>query len=275
MSERARRLGGPISLLVLLAIAVALRIDPGGLQVADPDDSTTERLISTLAALPDDALVLVGFDPDIGTFAEVRPTVRTLLADLVTRNARIAVVSLTPEGRALALGEMARLEREGADPRQLIDLGFVPGAEAALVDLARAIEGTRAWSAPDGDIELAGLDLVAVIGGNDLGPRSWVEQVAPRVASVPMVAVTPSVLLPEVEPYRASGQLAALISTPRQGATYRDSVDLGAQGSLGDTTGPAPLAILVGLLVAVAFLGAAVGGRLLGELRAARGTERA
>jgi hypothetical protein len=274
MTERARRLAGPLVLLVALATAASLRID-AGLQLADPDTSTAERLTAALDALPDEALVLVGFDPDLGTYAEVRSTVRTLLADLVTRNARLAFVSLTPEGRALALAELARLEREDANARQLIDLGFVPGAEAALVDLARAIEGTRAWSGPAGAVNLADVDLTVVIGGNDIGPRSWVEQVSPRVASVPIVALTPSVLLPEVEPYRASGQLTALISTPRQGATYRDSVDLGALRRLGDTTGPAPFAILVGLLVAIAYLGAGVGGRLLGELRAARGRERA
>jgi hypothetical protein len=274
MTERARRLAGPLVLLVALATAASLRID-AGLQLADPDASTAERLTAALDALPDEALVLVGFDPDLGTYAEVRSTVRTLLADLVTRNARLAFVSLTPEGRALALAELARLEREDANARQLIDLGFVPGAEAALVDLARAIEGTRAWSGPAGAVNLADVDLTVVIGGNDIGPRSWVEQVSPRVASVPIVALTPSVLLPEVEPYRASGQLTALISTPRQGATYRDSVDLGALRRLGDTTGPAPFAILVGLLVAIAYLGAGVGGRLLGELRAARGRERA
>ena len=49
--------------------------------------------------LPAGPLVLVGFDPDLGTYAEVRPTVRTALADLLDRDARLAFISLTPEGR--------------------------------------------------------------------------------------------------------------------------------------------------------------------------------
>ena len=66
-----------------------------------------------------------------------------------------------------------------------------------------------------------------VIGGNDLGPRSWIEQVAPRIAEVPFLAVTPTVLLPEVQPYLDSGGLPAVLGTPRDGAAYREGLELG------------------------------------------------
>ena len=134
--------------------------------------------------------VLVGFDPDLGTYAEVRPTVRALIADLLDRGARLDVVSLTAEGRALGIAERDRLVRGGAEEAALRDLGFVAGAEAGLVDLAQDL-GEQ-------------YDAIVVVGGNDLGPRSWVEQVVPRVGDVPVLAVTPVVLLPEVRPYLAA-----------------------------------------------------------------------
>ena len=113
-----------------------------------------------------------------------------------------------------------------------------------------------------------------VIGGNDLGPRSWVEQFRPRTDAIPLVAVAPSALLPELRPYLASGQLAALLGTPRDGAAYRATLELGsAAAGLVEDDGPAPLAILVGLLAAIGVLGAGVGARLADGLRQTRGRE--
>jgi hypothetical protein len=110
-----------------------------------------------------------------------------------------------------------------------------------------------------------------VVGGIDIGPRSWVEQVSPRSEGVPIVAVTPTALLPEVEPYRASGQLAALIGTPRDGATYRAGAELGRLERMVEPSGgPSPAAILLGLLVAIVILGESLGSRLVGVLRSAR-----
>ena len=275
MSERSARIAGPLLLVAVLAVAVVIRGDTG-LRLSDPEPGASDALTAVLDALPDEPTVLIGFDPDVGTYAEIRPTVRTLVADLAARGSRLAFVSLTAEGRALALGELARLDRLGAGPAALRDLGFVPGAEAALVALARTVAGDRALGDGEDITDLEAVDLVLVIGGNDLGPRSWVEQVVPRIpAEVPIVAVSPSVLLPEVLPYVESGQLAALISTPREGAAYRESVDLGPLPGWGEAEGPAALAVLVGLLSAIGFLGSGVGSRVLGGLRSSRGRERA
>lgn len=276
MSERRAwlwRLAPGLLVLVLAAAIVAGSGSRAGLDLANPAAATGD-LAGVLDRLPEDGLVLVGFDADLGTYAEIRPTVRALLADLLDRGARLAIVSLTPEGRALAIAERGRMVRAGAEPARLVDLGFVPGAEAALVALARALNDPAA----DGivlDLPQASASeevaLGVVIGGNDLGPRSWVEQFRPRIEAIPLVAVAPSVLLPELRPYLASGQLAALLATPRDGAAYRASLDLGsAAAALVEDDGPAPLAVLVGLLVAIAILGASVVARVGGGLRVAR-----
>ena len=83
----------------------------------------------------------------------------------------------------------------------------------------------------------------------DLGPRSWVEQVGTRVPGLPLVAVAPTSLRPELEPYVASGQLDGLLGTLRDDAAYAASVELG-----GVHRPPASLAILVGMLAALAVL---------------------
>ena len=276
MSDRRRLavLLAPLVLLVLLGAAWLMPAVPG-LQLERRGDDA-RRWEAALEALPLDPLVLVGFDPDLGTYPEIRPTVRALLADLLNRGARLAFVSLTPEGRALFLAELDRFERAEANPTRLLDLGYVPGAEAALVSLVHELPlreqtGSLARQLADGGI--GAIDAAVVVGGNDIGPRSWVEQVAPRIGEIPFVAVTPTVLLPEVQPYVSGGQLAALIGTPRDGAAYRDGLDLGNLGRFAEPTDRAALPVLVGLLVALAVLGQALATRLVDLLRAARGRD--
>jgi hypothetical protein len=193
--------------------------------------------------------------------------VRAVLADLLSRQARLAIVSLTPEGRALALAELARLDRAGANMARIADLGFVPGAEAGLVSLTRSLPEPRGPGRPiprrlvDEGIET--MDAILVVGGNDLGPRSWVEQVLPRIDAVTFLAVAPTVLLPEVLPFEATGQIDALIGTPRDGAAMRRTVDLGVYERLAPVDEPAAAAVLVGLLVAAVVLGQGLVAALL------------
>ena len=267
MSDLIRRAPWLWRALLLLALALALLPTSDLLRLAGSLDAA-DGMVEIVDDLPPDSLVLVGFDPDLGTYAEIRPTVRTLLADLLEHDARLAFVSLTPEGRALAIAERARMVVAEVAPDRLIDVGFVPGAEAAIVSLARAIDA-------GGDRLVAGLPdepiaLGLIIGGNDIGPRSWVEQFEPRVEGLALVAVAPSVLLPELTPYLESGQLRALLATPRDGAAYRESA---APSALGEIDGPPPLAVLLGMLVAVAVLGFAVITHVGGALRSSRGRE--
>ncbi len=248
----------PLVLLAALAAAVLVPLE-GGLRLGSPDDGIASRWAAAIDALPEDADVLVGFDPDLGTYAEIRPTVRAVLADMLARQSRVAIVSLTPEGRALAIAELARLERGDANMARIADLGFVAGAEAGLVSLTRALPDARGPELPVArrlvDEGLGTMDAILVVGGNDLGPRSWVEQVLPRIDEVTLLAVAPTVLLPELLPYEATGQVDALIGTPRDGAAVRAAFDVGVHERLAPADEPSTLAILVGLLVAGAVLG--------------------
>jgi hypothetical protein len=274
MSERRALLVRLAPVLLLAGLAAAWMLpDPASLRLAS-DPAAAEGWTSALDSLPDDPTVLIGFDPDIGTYAEVRPTVRAALADLLNRNARLVLVSLTPEGRALLVAELARLRRAEANPARLLDLGYVPGSEAALVSIA---SGPPVPAGAEGEIArrladdgIGAVDAAVVVGGNDLGPRSWVEQVGPRVVGLPILAIAPTVLLPELQPYLGSGQLAALLGTPRDGATYRSLADLGSLERLREVGEPPLAALTLGLLIAVAVIGQAWGSRLAEQLRGGR-----
>jgi hypothetical protein len=267
MSDRrdgARRLA-PAVFLVLLALAFVPSTDLLRLAGAP---GAADAVTAVVDELPPDSTVLIAFDPDLGTYAEVRPTVRALLVALLERGAQLVFVSLTPEGRALAIAERSRMLAGGAEADRVVDAGFLPGAEAALAGLAGAISSGAGAIVESPTVEP--MSLAVVVGGNDIGPRSWVEQFAPRVVGVELIAVAPSVLLPELLPLLESGQLRAMLATPRDGAAYRDSVD---STSAGELEGPPPAAVLIGMLVAVGALGASLVARLGEELRASRGRE--
>ncbi len=270
MTERTSRRRGFLSVpglwpfLLVSALALGIVLDGviGGdqLQSANPEAARAAEMAAALDALPDGALVLVAMDPDLGTYPEIRGTVRAVLDDLLGRGARLALVSFTAEGRAVAAAELQRLRAAGVDPGRLFDLGFVAGAEAGLVlsvtDL-RPAAGTApaSFAAVAGGI--AAFDLALVVGGVDIGPRTWAEQVTPRLPDLPIAAVVPTFLHPEVAPYLRTGQLVALLGTFRDDAAYLLAV--GAPSGVRDaTSSPGELPMLLGLLIALAFIGRAV-----------------
>lgn len=256
----SRRLPGwlwPVLLVGVLALALLLEgaLPADALRLANPERAAAAGLRNALDAVGSDALVLVAMDPDLGTYAEIRPTVRAALDQLRDRGARIALVSYTVEGRAAAAAELERLRAAGAAEDRLVDLGFLTGAEAALVlsvtDLAVAEGGALPAGLATAADGIAAFDLVLVVGGVDIGPRTWVEQVATRLPDLPIVAVVPTFMQPEVAPYLRTGQLDGLVATVRDGAAY-------AQGSAHAAGTASPLAMLIGMLVALAFVGRAL-----------------
>jgi len=242
-----------MALLAVLGLALALGT-PAGLQLATPSRTAVTQLRSVIAGIPVGGRVLVAFDPDIGTYPEIRFAVRSLLDDLLARGVGIAMVSYTPEGRALAVAELDRLVAEGASANQLLDLGFRTGAEAALVSSVSSVlpdssSGPLADALRSRGGGLRAFDLALIVAGVDLGPRTWVEQVRPRVPELALVAVAPTSLRAELEPYLASGQLAALLGTLRDDAAYASSAPTAA-----GHRPPTPLAILLGMLAALAVM---------------------
>lgn len=254
-------------LLLLLALAAASLISDstGGLRLASPDRSRVDQLRLAIGNLPDDALVLIACDADLGTYPEIRAATRVAIDDLAAHQARLAIVSFTPEGRAIAAAERDRIARAGRiEPPA--DLGFVAGAEAGLVRSIAAVVPVEAEGAVADAIRQRGggigaFDMVLIVSGSDISARSWVEQVGSRLPDLPLVSIAPTFLDPELEPYLRSGQLAALLGTLREGIAYSEAVAAGSATSPGPTPGPLPM--LVGMLAAIAALAEAAFRRLV------------
>lgn len=256
--------------LLLLALSIAILVGSGSgggfLQLANPNLSRVSDVRDAFEAVPDHALVLVAMDADLGTYPEIRPAVRAALDDLLGSGYSLAFVSVSVEGRAIAAAELARLRSSGTDADALLDLGFISGVEAALVQLVgdalpAGANGPIADAIAERGGGLGAFDLTLLVGGSDVGPRTWVEQVGTRLPQLPMVAVAPTFAEPELVPYLRTGQLVALLATVRDDAAFVE----GAAGSGGEAPSdlpPSAAAMLVGMLVALAVLARALGGAL-------------
>jgi hypothetical protein len=270
---RLRRAAPALLLMLLLAGAwlVPLRPDDPALRLASPDRSHVNQLRLVIGNLPPDALVLVACDADLGTYPEIRAATRAALSDLAGHHVQLAMVSFTPEGRAIAAAERDRIARGGGTPPA--DLGFISGSEAGLVRgiasiVPDAVKGATADAIRQRGGGIGAFDLVLIVSGSDLSARSWVEQVGARLPSLKLAAIAPTFLDPELEPYLGSGQLVALLATLREGVAYAEAVAGTSAAERGAI--PAPLPMLAGMLLALAAL-AEAGLRRLGT-RVARPT---
>ncbi len=218
-------------------------------------------------ALPDDALVLVAMDADLGTYPEIRPAVRAALDDLLAGGASLAFVSVTVEGRAVASPSRPACAQPAPTLTSLLDLGFISGVEAGVVRLVSdalpaGASGAMADTVTERGGGLAAFDMALLVGGGDVGPRTWVEQVGTRLPQLPMVGIAPTFAQPELAPYLRTGQLVALLATVRDDAAFVESV-AGTNGEPAAAGGlPSAAAMLLGMLVALAVLGRALVGAL-------------
>lgn len=255
----------PLALVGLLGILVVVDhfVETDVLSMANPDPTRASQASAALAALPPQPLVLVGMDADLGTYPEIRPVVRGLLAEVLARDGRVAFVSFTPDGRALAAAEAERLVRGGAPPESILDIGFVPGAEAGLVLAVTDLLPTEVGGLLAADIRGAGdgiaaFDAAVVVGGVDFGPRGWVEQVATRLPALPLIAVAPTFAHPELAPYLRTGQLDALLATTRDDSAYLEARGEGDTPGPAADAGPGPIPMLIGMLAALAVIARSV-----------------
>jgi hypothetical protein len=268
----------PLALLAALTIAAFLGPSDGGgpLRLGTPDRTRVDQMRAVIDALPASATVLVGMDPDLGTYAEIRPAVRAVMADLLSHGARLAVISFSPEGRAVAVGELDRLRRAQVSDASLLDLGFVAGSEAGLVRSVTHVLPPSASGTIADQVSVAGggigaFNLVMLVGGGDIGPRIWVEQVGSRVPDLPMVAIAPTFAQPESQPYLRTGQLRALLATVRDDAAYTDLLASEGGGTAGNAATsdapPSALAMLLGMLVALGVLAQSSAAGVVGAIR--------
>jgi hypothetical protein len=243
-----------VFILLILAIAVSLlavlnRVGDllggpqfgeffGSPRVIDPAPVNTFR--AQLTKLPADAVVVVSFDYDPATEAEMGPLAQIIVKDLLDHQAKVVGVSLRPQGAGMAQAMFEQFADEYPYGQRTVNLGYLPGQTTGVRSLAflssapwfqggaETLQGSSAWQNVGG---LGDVALVVVLADSPLPVRWWVEQLGPGTRSNrPMVAAVSKAADPSVRPYYnqsdpKSGQLLGLLSGISDAAAYEHWLD--------------------------------------------------
>ena len=215
---------GWIFILVALALGV-----PTALLVSGPISTPmqwpgVEEAYTMIQHLPPNSLVLVDWAYDPATAGELDLAALPVMRHLLTRRARLAVVSLLPAGPATARRLIARAQ---ANPRSLgglviaaestrpIPISYLSGGAAALPLIAQNPLLGFKGSGEDQTVlrNILGQPpvLAVIMAAETENVQDWLEQVQP-LNGAPVIAITSAAADPTVRPYRDSGQLSGLVS---------------------------------------------------------------
>ncbi|RME70179.1 MAG: hypothetical protein D6784_17130, partial [Chloroflexi bacterium] len=179
---------------------------------------------------PPGSVALVSIDYTPATQGEMEPLAAAVIGRLRGQGMRVVLVSLNPEGAALAdsLVQKVIQERDEAYGESMVNLGYLPGEAAAV---RRVVSGQERLSARQeyrtglalGQMQnWAGVEnfrqvrLTTTLADNPATARWWIEQMAaaapPDIGERYLLAAVSAAAGPFLQPYRASGQLDGLLS---------------------------------------------------------------
>ncbi len=229
---------------VVLILAVGIPALTGTQSTPAPDLVPPETLAvgNIVGSLASGRTVLISFDYQPGLSAEVEAAGAALMDHMMLLGTPMALVSTSTTGPALAerfLSDTPEIQTHGyAHGEQYINLGYIPGGAAGLLDfalsprrifpipfkLAGLSEGTNVWATQplQGVQQLSDFELVVVLTDDLNSARAWIEQVGPRLGETPLVFVTSAQASPLVMPYYESlpQQVDGLISGVPGGMAY-------------------------------------------------------
>jgi hypothetical protein len=257
-----------IYILIALAVIVPLILGTHWFGSSDvlssskggnPVSVGTTEFYEFIEALPAGSVVLVAYDYDPATAAEMTLQAEAIVHHLMERDLKVMAISLFPAGPGIAqeMLDEAASEHGYQYGEDYINLGYLPDQPASLrAFVGRPVSGreyrqgraTVVFPIAQYVHHIRDIVLIIELAGGQDTLRWWVEQVSTPY-SVPMVAGVTASLEPNARPYHHSGQLSGLISGLPGAAEYERLNDRpgGAMASL-DSQSLAHLAI-VGFIV--------------------------
>ena len=233
MNNSARRV-----IFLIIAIAVVLPVI-FNIHLGTTVTPETRQVFANIDSLPSSAIVMVSFDFEASSFAEVRPLADVIIQHAFQKNLRIVALSLFAEGAALGEQLLSKLASDngknyGSD---YIYLGFRPQYQAAILAMGESIttEFPRDYfgNATNESALMAEVDtyddiaLVISVADGSM-PTYWVEYaVTPH--DVKFQTVLTATMATSFYPYLASGQIRG-IAAGLKGASEYESL-LGRDGA--------------------------------------------
>jgi hypothetical protein len=218
------------TLLILLGLIIFTPI-PGALPQLYPVE--VAALYNELSILSPESPVLVAVDYDPALAGEMQLSSASMLGHLMTRSARLALVTTRPSGAMLA-DSLVRSVLPGQPQYpsgdHLVNLGYIPGDAAGLRTFSRqprlstpyTADLKLAWDSPalQGINLLSDFSAIIVITDSADVMRNWVEQVQPSLGQSPLFVVLSAQAGPLIQPYFESDQIQGGMSGLLGGAMY-------------------------------------------------------
>jgi hypothetical protein len=201
-----------------------------------PDFAETRTFYNAIEGLRSGNAVLVVFDYDASLDGTLTPQARAIIWHLQRKDLSIVLLSLTPQGVAIA--EDLIDEREGlVAGRDYVDLGYLPPHPASLLAfMSNPLGGAARFGATEDPAEtvlgrqvrtFSDLDMIVTITGDHEHVRWWIEQVRSR-AQIDLLAAVPAAIAPYVEPYYSelgTGQVAGILGGLAPTAQYEELIE--------------------------------------------------
>lgn len=208
-----------VSLPLLNPLGIPLEINKG-----------TRDVFEQLDAVPAGKRVLFSINYDPTSAADIAPQAKVMLEHLMSKNVKVALVCFSAAGPALIEGLIApHLAVGKVYGEDVVNLGFIAGAETAIRNFGRDVIGTAKADYHGTDLntmpimqgikDVRDFELVFVFHGYNPGVQEWVRQVQGAL-NIRLLAGVVSVSVPEVMPFYTSGQLAGLTQGLRGAAEY-------------------------------------------------------
>jgi hypothetical protein len=235
--RRARIWEGVLRRLIylLIALAVIIPLFGGGdwFGEAELPAGAAMEFYNTIQNLPSESVVLLAFDYDPSTAAEMDRLAEPVLWHLMDRNVRLMTVSLLPTGPAVAGNLLDRVAGEHSGyqyGKNYVNLGYIPGQAAAPNELASDLRALVPQDYRQGkslgefpatqDVNgIQDVSLMIEFAAQQRTLRWWIEQVGSQY-QVEIMAAVSAALEPTATPYHNSGQLVGLISGLPNAAQY-------------------------------------------------------
>ena len=222
-----------IYLLIALAVIIPLFGEGDWFGEAELPSAAATDFYDAIQNLPSNSVVLLAFDYDPSTAAEMDRLAEPVLWHLMDRNVRLMAVSLLPTGPAVAGNLLDRIagEHDGYQYGQnYVNLGYIPGQAAAPNELASDLrtivpqdyrQQTSLGELPaTQDVNgIQDVSLIIEFAAQQRTLQWWIEQVGSQYQVEIMAAVSAAVE-PTATPYHNSGQLVGLMSGLPSAAQY-------------------------------------------------------
>jgi len=220
-----------IFLIIFIGVSVPLFIPFGFRMEVSPHVQTVYNLVNST---PEGERILISFDYDPSSKAEIQPAVEALVKHALERKLRIVTLALWPMGSSMA-DEVYRFHKDdityGVD---FVNLGYKSGGMLAIQTMGknfrevfpRDVNGVSIDSYEImNDVEtLSNFSFVASISSGTPGMKEWV-MVASDTYGVPVTGATTAVSTPGFLPYINTNQLKGLIGGLKAAAEYELLID--------------------------------------------------